>query len=332
MTRGNAPTRGQHMTGTNGPTQPSPLVTAIDLHVHTTASSCGYMTPSEVIRQTRASGRRFLAITDHNTTVGAIQARNIAKATGDDLLVLVGMELSTGDCGHVLVFGEGVEEDWGWRSLMPMPRKLQDGWVAIQAHPFRDLVKHARPGPLQFDLPDLPPSISAIERWNGNDLLSKAPDRRADLDEASLSYIGAQGRTAVASSDAHRAVSMHAYHTLFPRPVRSVADIAEQIKSGEAYPGSVSEAELAEIRTSWRRRNTIGWHLMGLDWQAMSAKKGHDAAEASEAIRIYGIAQKIIRLGWGANHLSDETSVTLATARDFIAIVHEENLDPPRVR
>lgn len=180
---------GKNVMGTNGPTPSSSLGTAIDLHVHTTASSCGYMTPSEVVGHTRASGRRFLAITDHNTTSGAVEARTFAKATGDDLTVIVGMELSTADFGHVLVFGEGVEDDWGWRSLMPMPRNLPDGWLAIQAHPFRDLVKRALPGPLKFDLPDLPPSISAIERWNGNDLLSKSPDRRADLDEASLSYI-----------------------------------------------------------------------------------------------------------------------------------------------
>ena len=320
------------MTGTNGPTRPSSVGTAIDLHVHTTASSCGYMTPSEVVGYTRASGRRFLAITDHNTATGAVEARNIAKASGDDLVVIVGMELSTADFGHVLVFGEGVEDDWGWKSMMPMPRHLPDGWVAIQAHPFRDLVKLALPGPLKFDLPDLPPSISAIERWNGNDLLSKAPDRRADLDEASLSYIAGQGRSAVASSDAHRAVSMHAYYTVFPRPVRHVADIAEQIKSGEAYPGSASETELAEIRTSWRRRNTIGWHLMGLDWQAISTKKGHDADETSETIRIYRIAQNIVGLGCGADSLSDETGVALTTAMDFITIVHEENIDPPRVR
>jgi hypothetical protein len=320
------------VTGTNGPTPSSSPATAIDLHVHTTASSCGYMTPLEVVGHTRAAGRRYLAITDHNTTSGAVEARTFAKATGDDVTVIVGMELSTADFGHVLVFGEGVEDDWGWKSLMPMPRNLPDGWVAIQAHPFRDLVKRALPGPIKFDLPDLPPSISAIERWNGNDLLSKSPDRRADLDEASLSYIAAQGRTAVASSDAHRAVSMHAYHTVFPKPVRSVADIAAQIKSGDAYPGSASEAELAEIRTSWRRRNAIGWHLMGLDWQVISAKKGRDADEAVETIRIYGIAQKMVGLGFGASDLCEETGVTLATAMDFIAIVHEENLDPPRVR
>jgi hypothetical protein len=71
---------------------------------------------------------------------------------------------------------------------------------------------------------------------------------------------------------------------------------------------------------------------MGLDWQVISAKKGHDADEAVETIRIYGIAQKMVGLGFGASDLCEETGVTLATAMDFIAIVHEENLDPPRVR
>ena len=104
--------------------------TAIDLHLHTTASPCGYQTPAQVVAHARAAGRLTIAIADHNTARGAMAARDLVARTGGDITVLVGMELSTSVFGHVVVFGKGIEDDWGWRSGMPMPRDLPDDWVA----------------------------------------------------------------------------------------------------------------------------------------------------------------------------------------------------------
>ena len=182
----------------------------IDLHVHTVASACGYMSADEVVAHARAHGRSVIAVTDHDTTAGAVAVRDLVARTGDDLLVLIGMELSTSDAGHVLIFGDGVDRDWGWRRGQPTPRHLPERWVAIKAHPFRDVVKVAPPGPIADTLPALPDAIDAVERWNGNDLLVKAPHRQFDLDQASVAYIARRGKVAVAASDAHRATSLHA--------------------------------------------------------------------------------------------------------------------------
>ncbi|HEV2121546.1 MAG TPA: PHP domain-containing protein, partial [Chloroflexota bacterium] len=114
--------------------------TDVDLHVHTLSSNCGYTSHQRLLDLARLEGRRVVAVTDHDSAAGAVAVRDLAARSGDDLLVLVGMELTTSDFGHVILFGRGVEEEWGWRPNEPFPRHIPDHWVAIQAHPFRGKV------------------------------------------------------------------------------------------------------------------------------------------------------------------------------------------------
>jgi len=110
----------------------------------------------------------------------------MAAQTGDDVLVLVGMELTTSDQGHVVVFGRGVEEEWGWRKHDPFPTHIPDHWAAIRAHPFRDRVlRNGRE--MEVNVPAAPPErIDAVEVWNGGDILKKAPQLRADFHQLSM--------------------------------------------------------------------------------------------------------------------------------------------------
>lgn len=307
-------------------------VTEVDLHVHTLASACGYMSAEEVVAVARANGRKVIAVTDHDTTVGAIAVRDYVERTGDDILVLVGMELSTSDAGHVLVFGDGVERDWGWRRGQPTPRHMPDHWVAIKAHPFRDVVKVAPPGAIEDNLPALPPSIDAVERWNGNDLLVKAPHREADLDAASLAYIERRGKIAVAASDAHRATSLHAYHTVFPRSVTSVGDVVDQIKEGVVWPAAVSSLDLAARRVAWRRRRVVGWLVDNQDWRLHAQIVGYPEDETAEIIARFEGVRRIARAGGSVADLIRDTGLDVSTALDFLAISREESHQPPRVR
>ncbi len=68
------------------------------VHVHTTFSDGGG-TPDEVIRAARASGARFVVITDHNN----VDAKPF-EGYRDGVLVIVGSELST-TAGHILGLG-----------------------------------------------------------------------------------------------------------------------------------------------------------------------------------------------------------------------------------
>ena len=310
--------------------RPAPV--EIDLHVHSVASACGYLSPEELVAITRAAGRQVLAVSDHDTAAGGLAVRDLVARTGDDILVLVGMELSTSDAGHVLVYGDGVEGDWGWRRGSPMPRHLPDGWVAIKAHPFRDVVKVAPPGPIPDRLPDLPGSIDAVEQWNGNDLLVKAPHRRADLDVASRNYVARQGKVAIAASDAHRASSLHAYHAVFARPVASVADAVDQVRGGEVRPGSLPEPELEARRGAWRRRRVVGWYVEGRDWRADARDAQLDECEAEEVVACFKGVRRLARSGATVADVVRDAGLDAIAAIDFLAIVREEALQPPRVR
>ena len=70
----------------------------IDLHVHSNASD-GTDDPAEVVRRARLAGLDVLALTDHDTQAGIAAARAAlsspeALASGDDLTLVAGMELS----------------------------------------------------------------------------------------------------------------------------------------------------------------------------------------------------------------------------------------------
>ena len=307
-------------------------VVEIDLHVHTLASACGYMSAEDVVAHARAHGRKVIAVTDHDTTAGAVAVRDFVERTGDDLLVLIGMELSTSDAGHVLVFGDGIDREWGWRRGQPTPRHLPERWVAIKAHPFREVVKIAPPGPIADTLPALPDAIDAVERWNGNDLLVKAPNRQADLDAASLAYIARRGKIAVAASDAHRATSLHAYHTVFQKAVSSVGDVVDQIKSGTVRPGAMPELDLAARRSAWRRRRVVGWLVDYQDWRANAAHVGYAEDETAETVERFEGIWRLACAGASASDVVRDSGLDADTALDFLAIAREESLEPARVR
>jgi len=64
----------------------------VDLHVHTTASD-GSLTPAEVVRLALEQGLAAIALTDHDTVEGLVEARAAANGTG--LEVVPGVEISS---------------------------------------------------------------------------------------------------------------------------------------------------------------------------------------------------------------------------------------------
>ncbi len=69
-----------------------------DLHIHTTYSD-GTATVPDVLAHVAASNLHVIAITDHDAIAGALEARQLARDFGVE--VIVGEEVSTLD-GHVL--------------------------------------------------------------------------------------------------------------------------------------------------------------------------------------------------------------------------------------
>jgi predicted metal-dependent phosphoesterase TrpH len=170
-----------------------------DCHLHSWHSD-GRRTPAEIAALARAAGLDFLGSSDHNTHASHA---HWADAAGDDLLVLLGEEVTTRN-GHVLALGTdpGTFVDWRYRARdrrwPHFARVIRDaGGLVVPAHPYADCVGCAWKSSFA--------EADAVEVWNG----MWTPD-----DEVALAawdgQLVAAGREegawlpAMGNSDAHR--------------------------------------------------------------------------------------------------------------------------------
>ena len=81
------------------------MIERYDLHCHSTASD-GALTPTEVVQRAAECGVTALALTDHDTTAGLVEAQQQADLVG--LRLIPGIELSCNwqnKCLHVVGLG-----------------------------------------------------------------------------------------------------------------------------------------------------------------------------------------------------------------------------------
>jgi len=110
----------------------------IDLHVHTWFSGDATISPRLIVDQLQVHPFiKGVAITDHDTLRGYIQARILARAY-EDLLIIPGVEVTTQE-GHINILG--IEEKparlLSVESVVDFSRE-RDGIIVIP-HPYREL-------------------------------------------------------------------------------------------------------------------------------------------------------------------------------------------------
>ena len=64
----------------------------LDLHIHSKYSSDGVLDPEKIVKIAAKRGLNGVAITDHNTIIGGLKAKNYET---EDFKVIVGSEIST---------------------------------------------------------------------------------------------------------------------------------------------------------------------------------------------------------------------------------------------
>ncbi|MEV5167297.1 CehA/McbA family metallohydrolase [Streptomyces werraensis] len=170
-----------------------------DCHLHSWHSD-GRRTPGEIAALARAAGLDFVNSSDHNTHSAHA---HWAKAAGDDLLVLLGEEVTTRN-GHVVALGTdpGTFVDWRYRArdnrFGRFARRIRRaGGLVVPAHPHATCIGCN----WKFGFGE----ADAVEIWNG----PWTPDDEvalADWDGMLVASVrdGRAWIPAMGSSDAHR--------------------------------------------------------------------------------------------------------------------------------
>ncbi|MGW1007159.1 CehA/McbA family metallohydrolase [Streptomyces sp. NPDC002520] len=171
-----------------------------DCHLHSWHSD-GRRTPGEIAALARAAGLDFVNSSDHNTNASHA---HWADAAGEDLLVLLGEEVTTRN-GHVLAVGTdpGTFVDWRYRAREDrwghFAREIRRaGGLVVPAHPYGSCVGCS----WKFGFAE----ADAVEVWNGpwtpDDEMTLATwdARLAVSARRKGSWLPAMG-----NSDAHRA-------------------------------------------------------------------------------------------------------------------------------
>lgn len=105
----------------------------LDLHVHSKFSFDSLSKPKDIICAARKKGLNGIAITDHNTIRGGVEARNINQ--DPSFLVIVGAEIAT-EMGDII--GLFLREEIKSRNSIEVVEEIhrQEG-IAVLPHPYK---------------------------------------------------------------------------------------------------------------------------------------------------------------------------------------------------
>ena len=157
-----------------------------DLHIHTKYSSDGVLEPARIVKIAMKAGLRGIAVTDHNTIRGGLEAKNYET---DNFKVIVGSEIKT-NRGEILGLFLSREVKPGDAEQVIFDIKDQGG-IVIVPHPF-DKMRHAAFRPEEGDAK----FIDAIEVYNSRCLFQS-------YNEKAREFARRNNLPIVAGSDAH---------------------------------------------------------------------------------------------------------------------------------
>ncbi len=191
-----------------------------DLHVHSHHSKDSKSKVKDIVYTALKRGLNALAITDHDTLNGSLEAVELVREENLDLLILPGMEVSTSD-GHLLAYGISREVDSGMSMVDTIKAVKNLGGLAVVAHPFQ----FYRHGLVKFWIVK---EVDAVEVFNSKYLLGICnflAKKLADFYK----------KPGTAGSDAHKAEEVGRAVTIIdcPRKVVSISEVLEAIKAGK---------------------------------------------------------------------------------------------------
>ncbi|MEW5992638.1 MAG: PHP domain-containing protein [Chloroflexota bacterium] len=229
----------------------APAGTFVDLHCHTSASFDSLASPRSVVAAAARRGLTHVAITDHDTIEGALEARAAAPV---GLTVLVGEEIRTRDGDLIAVFlAEAVPPGLSAAETIVAVR-AQGGLVGIP-HPFDRFRGSLARGEEPRAIEALAAGVDWIESWNARLMVGDGNARAAELALAA-------GVPGVAVSDAHTTLEVGVASTILqgdastPEGLRAALAAGPILAIGRAsfYVRLVTPAAKVVQRLRGRRR------------------------------------------------------------------------------
>ena len=104
-----------------------------DFHIHSVYSHDSILKPEVIIKHSKKKGLAGIAITDHNTILGAKKAKSLSS---DDFLIIIGAEIKT-DMGEII--GLFLNEEIISNDFYEVRDAIKaQGGLIILPHPFKD--------------------------------------------------------------------------------------------------------------------------------------------------------------------------------------------------
>lgn len=187
----------------------------LDLHVHSRYSPDSDSSIDAIVLRAHEVGLDGIAITDHNTVKGSLEAEKVVKDLNLDLIIIPGMELSTKE-GHLLVLGIRDELPSGLSIGEAIKMAREKGATIIVPHPFQVLRNGV--GVLKGK------NIDAIESFNSkfifgiSNFVAKTVAKKRQMGETG-------------GSDSHKVETIgYGYTIVDANPDASIQDILNAIK------------------------------------------------------------------------------------------------------
>ncbi|MCD4842835.1 MAG: PHP domain-containing protein [Methanosarcinales archaeon] len=159
----------------------------LDLHIHSCYSKDCSSSVAAILEQAIRAGLDGIAICDHDTVEGSLEARRLVDEMGLDLVVVPGIEVTT-NRGHLLVLGADkafpINSDPS--DIIKMARERD--CLIVAPHPYKGYPKSLG------DVSDL--DVDAIEVLNSRFILGKFNKRAVKMAET-------LGLPMLGNSDAH---------------------------------------------------------------------------------------------------------------------------------
>ncbi len=240
-----------------------------DVHVHTTASD-GSASPRELLEHVeRETDLDVLAITDHDTIDGALEAKRIHAAGDYRFDLVIGQEV-TSSGGHILALflTKPIPKE---RSPEETIRRIhQQGGLAVAAHPML-VMRYIDPDMLTAN--GVGADVLMSEQFDGVEIVNGSPTMRDENARARLLNRTVLFRAETGGSDAHILEAVGKGYTLFPG--RTAKDLRRAIgqKTTEAVSSRYRLRELLRYlrfflkmklrETGKRLFSVIGWRERG---------------------------------------------------------------------